>query len=158
MSAGLYRPCVGIVLHNGQGGVFAGQRADMDTPAWQMPQGGIDPGETVEDAGFRELVEETGVGRDAVVLEAMTAKPLRYDFPADVLGKRFKEYVGQEQHWALMRSTDETAINIATAHPEFSDWAWFTPAEITAWIVPFKRPIYEAVFAEFASHLKELPR
>ena len=158
MTARRYRPCVGIVLHNGRGDVFTGQRAEMDAPAWQMPQGGIDPGESAQEAAFRELWEETSVGRDAAVMEAMTTEPLRYDFPADMLGKRFKEYVGQEQHWALMRSTDETAININTEHPEFSDWAWFTPAEVTAWIVPFKRPIYESVFAEFAPHLQRLPR
>ena len=78
-----YRPCAGGVLTNAQGLIFAGQRAGMDTPAWQMPQGGIDAGEDPIDAAFRELEEETGVRRDHVRLVAETSSWLSYDFPAD---------------------------------------------------------------------------
>ncbi|MEL6582629.1 MAG: RNA pyrophosphohydrolase [Pseudomonadota bacterium] len=149
-----YRPCVGIVLTNGRGEVFAGQRADMTAPAWQMPQGGIDPGETVEKAAYRELVEETSVPREAVTWLAQTQNPYRYDFPPEVLGKRFKKYRGQEQHWVLLRlNGPETTIELETEHPEFSEWTWMSPADVVESIVAFKRPIYEAVLAEFSSHL-----
>jgi putative (di)nucleoside polyphosphate hydrolase len=83
-----YRPCVGVVLTDGRGRVFAGQRADMDTPAWQMPQGGIDKGETPVEAGLRELREETGVRKRHVTVLGETAEWLPYDLPAEVLPYR----------------------------------------------------------------------
>jgi putative (di)nucleoside polyphosphate hydrolase len=150
-----YRPCVGVVLMNGDGQVFVGQRADMDSPAWQMPQGGIDKGETALDAALRELWEETGLASETVEVIAQTDEPLRYDLPKDAMGIAFKgKYRGQAQDWVLMRLTaGDDAINIATEHPEFSAWEWVAPSEAVARIVPFKRPIYERVMAAFAGHL-----
>lgn len=150
-----YRACVGVVLINAAGLIFAGQRADMDTPAWQMPQGGIDPGETALQAALRELIEETGVPADAVEVIAQTANPVRYDLPRDAMGIAFKgRYRGQAQDWVLMRLiAGDNVVNIATDHPEFSAWDWLSSADVVNRIVPFKRPIYEQVLTEFAGHL-----
>ena len=144
-----YRPCVGVVLTDGQGRVFAGQRADMDTPAWQMPQGGIDKGETPVEAALRELREETGVRKRDVTVLAETADWLPYDLPAPVLPYRGK-YRGQTQKWVLLRlDAGDEVIDLAHHDVEFSDWRWMTGAELMAAIVDFKRPIYAAVLTEF---------
>ncbi len=147
-----YRPCVGVMLANPAGHVFVGQRRDSDEPAWQMPQGGIDPGETPLEAGLRELREETGVTRDLVDILGETAGWHRYDLPDHLRGRvwggRFR---GQEQKWLLLRFLGRDAqIDIATEHPEFSRWRWLPPEALAAHIVAFKRPVYEAVLAEFA--------
>jgi putative (di)nucleoside polyphosphate hydrolase len=150
-----YRPCVGVVVVNPAGRVFAGQRIDNPGPAWQMPQGGIDPGEELESAALRELGEETGIPPEAVEVVAATRDWLRYDLPADLVpriwGGRFR---GQKQRWFLLRfGGPDSLIDIATRDPEFSRWAWMAPDELIGTIVPFKRPIYEAVFREFRAHL-----
>lgn len=151
MSDKPYRPCVGVVLTNGLGGVFAGQRADCVEPAWQMPQGGIDEGESVTQAAFRELREETGVQPEHVTLLGETRDWHAYDFPADMGKKRFaQKFRGQTQKWVLMRlEADASVINLAYEDVEFSDWRWMNAAELLDLIVAFKRPIYEAVLAEF---------
>ena len=146
-----YRPCVGVVLTHADGRIFAGQRADMDSPAWQMPQGGIDDGETPLQAAYRELQEETGVGRDAVRLVAETADWHHYDLPIDVVPNRWKgKYRGQAQKWVQFTLTaPDSTIDLAHKDVEFSNWRWMTGAELLGLIVPFKRPIYQAVLAEF---------
>ena len=146
-----YRPCVGVVLINADGKVFAGQRADMDNPAWQMPQGGVDAGEDTLAAAKRELLEETGVHEKDITLLRQTADWLRYDLPLDVIPKRWGgKYRGQKQHWFLMRlDRPDSCINIAYHDIEFSDWRWMQASDLLDHIVEFKRPLYEAVFAEF---------
>ncbi len=146
-----YRPCVGIMLVNAQGRVFTGTRVDRDTLAWQMPQGGIDPGETPQVAALRELEEETGVTPDLVTLETMTDTPIPYDLPHDIVPKIWKgRFRGQAQYWALIRFHGaDTDINIATKHPEFSQWRWSDPADLVPNIVPFKRDVYAKVMEQF---------
>ena len=150
-----YRPCVGIVLANPAGQVFAGQRIDSEVPAWQMPQGGIDKGEEALDAALRELREETGVPRDLVRVEAQTPDWVYYDLPGHLLGKVWKgRFRGQKQRWFLMRflGTDDDIV-IETEHPEFSEWAWIAPDELVEAIVPFKRDVYRQVMATFRARL-----
>lgn len=150
-----YRPCVGVVLINDQGLVFAGQRIDSVSPAWQMPQGGIDEGETPRDAAFRELWEETGVTRDLVEPLAKTDGWVTYDLPEELLGKVWGgKFRGQKQKWFLFRFKGQDGdIRIATEHPEFSTWRWITADEMLDSIVPFKRAVYQQVIASFRAYL-----
>ena len=153
-----YRPCAGAVLINRAGLVFAGRRAGLpadDATAWQMPQGGIDPGEHALQAAIRELGEETGLPSDAVEVVAETADWVYYDLPDELVGKIWKgKYGGQRQKWVLMRFTGrDDQIDIATEHPEFAKWAWMRADDLMAAIVPFKRALYTEIFAEFSDHL-----
>ena len=151
-----YRPAVGVMLLNADNRVFVGQRLDNALDAWQMPQGGTDPGERAEEAALRELEEETGIARDLVQIVAQARCELDYDLPPDLAGKvwggRFR---GQRQTWFLCRflGRDED-VHIDTAEPEFRAWKWADPAELPAMIVPFKQDLYRAVLAEFAEHLR----
>lgn len=154
--AGLpYRPCAGVMLLNGAGQVFVGQRLDSTLEAWQMPQGGIDPGEDPLDAAYRELWEETGVARADVELVAAAHEELQYDLPDELIGKVWKgKWRGQRQRWFLFRLTaGDAAIDIATAEPEFRAWRWIDPAELPQVIVPFKRDLYIRLLELFAPQL-----
>ncbi len=145
-----YRPCVGIMLQNANGLIFVGER--IDTPeAWQMPQGGIDEGETPKEAALRELEEEIGVTPNDITVLRQTPNWVTYDLPDHLLGKVWGgKYKGQKQHWFLMRlNAEDSAINIETTHPEFSHWKWTTAEALIAEIVPFKKAVYEQV----VSHL-----
>ncbi len=150
-----YRSNAGIVLVNGDGRVFAGQRIDALNDAWQMPQGGIDKGETPRDAALRELTEETGVTPDLVTIEAETDGWVTYDLPPELLHKLWKgRYRGQQQKWFLMRfHGSDDQVNIALKHPEFSQWTWMEPDELMTRIVPFKQHVYAAVFDQFKGRL-----
>ena len=150
-----YRPCVGVMLANADGRVFVGQRIDQDATAWQMPQGGIDPGEAPRDAALRELWEETGVPADLVTVEAETSGWIPYELPHDLVPRIWKgRYKGQEQKWFLLRFHGrDSDVNIETEHPEFSKWQWLAPDQLIANIVPFKRVVYEQVMAEFGNKI-----
>ena len=146
-----YRPCVGIVLVNGAGMIFAAQRLDSEMAAWQMPQGGVDDGETPSEAALRELWEETGVTQELVSVEAETQDWLPYELPHHLVPRLWKgQFRGQRQRWFLMRFHGrDDQINIETEHPEFSEWTWIDPDELIAKIVPFKRDVYSKVMSEF---------
>ena len=152
-----YRPCVGVVLINAEGRIFAGQRLDSTLDAWQMPQGGIDDGEKPREAALRELWEETGVTADLVEFIAKTEDWVTYDLPPELLGKVWGgKFRGQRQKWFLYRFLGrDDQVNIATQHPEFGRWRWIGAEEMVASIVPFKRKVYEEVVAAFRGHLAD---
>lgn len=146
-----YRMGAGVVLINPDGLVFAGQRIDNPGPAWQMPQGGIDKGETPREAALRELTEETGVSADLVEVMAETPDWITYELPPEILGKIWKgKYGGQKQKWFALRFLgSDSAVQIETEHPEFERWQWMRAADLIDGIVPFKRALYVQVFADF---------
>ncbi len=158
---GLYRPCVGIMLLNAEGLVFIGKRrpkrnGDSAGAAhlWQMPQGGIDPGEDPYAAALRELAEETGV----TSVEKLAEAPdwYCYDLPVDSSRRSWRgRYKGQRQRWFALRHTGpESEINVVAPpggfKPEFESWRWARMDELAALIIPFKRSVYERVVADFA--------
>ncbi|MES2817320.1 MAG: RNA pyrophosphohydrolase [Pseudomonadota bacterium] len=150
-----YRPCVGVVLIDARGMVFAGQRIDSPSPAWQMPQGGIDDGEKPREAAYRELWEETGVTRDKVEFVAKTHGWVTYDLPPELLVKVWGgKFRGQRQKWFLFRfKGTDSDIKIASEHPEFSTWRWILADEMAESIVPFKRAVYDQVIRSFRAYL-----
>ncbi|HEX7776539.1 MAG TPA: RNA pyrophosphohydrolase [Parvibaculum sp.] len=149
-----YRPCVGVALFSKDGLVWVGNRiqaVDLGAHTWQMPQGGIDKGETPREAAFRELKEETGVDKAEIIGEIDDW--LTYDLPPELVGHALKgKYRGQKQRWFAMRflGHDRDVDIAADAHQEFSEWAWVPIAELTKLVVPFKHAIYERVARDFA--------
>ncbi|MEI6557864.1 MAG: RNA pyrophosphohydrolase [Rhodospirillaceae bacterium] len=142
-----YRPCVGILLFNTEGLVFVGERGDSPG-AWQMPQGGIDSGETPARAALRELKEE--IGTDHAELVAETLGWVRYDLPDHLIGAVWHgRWRGQEQKWFAARFLGlDREITVATDHAEFTAWRWVPPEQLVSLVVPFKRDVYRAVVAE----------
>jgi putative (di)nucleoside polyphosphate hydrolase len=151
-----YRPCVGLMLINRAGLVFVAQRREQLVEAWQMPQGGVDPGEDPQAAAFRELEEEIGTANAEMI--AQSARWLTYDLPEHLVGKVWGgRYRGQTMKWFLLRFLGEDSdINLETAHPEFSQWRWAGLDEIADLIVPFKRALYDQVVAEFGALVRPL--
>jgi putative (di)nucleoside polyphosphate hydrolase len=145
-----YRSCAGMMVINKDNNVFVGRRLDMVSQFWQMPQGGIDPGELPLEAAHRELLEE--IGTQNVELLHSLEEWVKYDLPPDLIGKVWKgKYKGQQQKWFLFRFLGEDAdINIVTEHAEFAEWKWSHPKNLAAEIVPFKRDIYETIVTKFS--------
>ena len=148
-----YRPCVGIMLINSNNQIFAGQRIDNHLEAWQMPQGGIDEGEDVETACFREMKEEIGTDKASII--AIHPEWLNYDIPEILADKLWdRKYRGQTQKWVALKFTGaDSDINIKTHIPEFSKWKWISPQQLTSLAAPFKREVYENVLNVFKPYL-----
>ncbi len=162
-----YRPCVGIALFNRDGAVFVGRRGDDPDQGegsggwWQMPQGGIDPGESPADAVARELMEETAVRSASIVAEAPDW--IRYDLPPHLIGRAWGgRYRGQTQKWFALRFEGDDS-EIDPLHPpgghdpEFVEWRWEQLDRLPGLIVPFKRGVYDQVVGVFAD-MPELVR
>lgn len=149
------------MLLNREGRAFVGRRRRESGPehvadgyAWQMPQGGIDPGEEPFEAALRELFEETGVRSATLMAEAPDW--YTYDLPAVVAGRAWKgRYRGQMQRWFAFRFTGlDREIDIGHPgggrhRPEFDEWRWERVDALPDLIIPFKRPVYEKVVAAF---------
>ena len=148
-----YRPCVGIFLINNAKKVFSGRRIDSRAEAWQMPQGGIDPGETTIDACMREMGEEIGTSSADFLCEHN--QWLYYNIPQPLADQLWHgQYKGQRQKWMALRFTGEdTDIDIDTAIPEFCEWQWLAPTELVNLAVPFKRDVYDKVLNAFKSFI-----
>ena len=153
----LYRPCVGIMLVNRDGRVFVGKRLDnKEGDWWQMPQGGVDPGEDPDDAVLRELHEETGARPEHLEIVGRLEQELFYELPTQLRGKLWGgKYVGQRQTWYLIRfAGSDSDIDLeAHKHPEFCEWKWVEPDLLPELIVPFKRNVYQAVVDGFRNQI-----
>ncbi|WP_417309497.1 RNA pyrophosphohydrolase [Devosia sp.] len=158
-----YRDCVGVTLFNARGEVFIARRIPEDDPEdssemgspWQMPQGGMDKGETPLDTAYRELFEETSVRSVSLLAEAPDW--IHYDLPDEALGIALHgKYRGQRQRWFAFRfDGDESEIDVLKPaggkyKAEFDAWRWEQLAALPELVVPFKRAAYEQVVAAFA--------
>lgn len=154
-----YRPNVGIVLLNGSNEVFWGKRVGQHS--WQFPQGGIQHGESPEEAMYRELHEEVGLLPEHVQIIGRTRDWLRYDVPEEFLRRQTASrmqrasYRGQKQIWFLLRliGQDSDIQLRATDHPEFDAWRWHPYWIELATVVDFKREVYELALSELARFL-----
>ena len=154
-SCGPYRPCVGIMLYNSEGKVFTGKRIDYNSSAWQMPQGGIEPGEVAKKAAIRELFEETNISEDYIEFVHQIDEWLFYDIPRDMVSKFWNgKFKGQKQKWFLFKFVgSDVDVNIVTKNPEFSAWKWTSLESLVEEIVPFKKEIYKIVLEKFKQYL-----
>ena len=145
----LYRPNVAMIIVSNnypeKKEIFIAQRNDL-LDIWQFPQGGIDKGEEVEDALFRELEEEIGTSKAKIVAEY--PEWISYDFP-EKIAKKMKPYKGQTQRYFLMKLKKSAKINLDTAHPEFSDYKFVSVDDLLNHTAHFKKPIYETVINYF---------
>lgn len=149
-----FRLGVGIILYNQDKQVFVGQRIDTAEEAWQMPQGGIDEGEDIEAAAYRELYEETGISKEKVGQVFSHESWFTYMLPTELAEKLWDgKYIGQKQKWFAMEFKGSDAdINLnASQHPEFNSWKWVSLHQVPDLIIPFKKELYKNIVKEFQS-------
>jgi putative (di)nucleoside polyphosphate hydrolase len=152
-----YRANVGIILCNPQGKLFWARRIGQQ--AWQFPQGGIRHDESPEQALYRELSEEIGLGREDVELLGSTRHWLRYRLPRELIRYHHQPVcIGQKQRWFLLQLlTNDSKVSLDTSeHPEFDRWRWVTSAEPVREVVPFKRQVYKRALEELGPLLKKV--
>ncbi len=146
-----YRPNVAMIILSSnyphEKKIFIAQRNDI-AGIWQFPQGGIDKGEEVKEALFRELEEEIGT-RDVEII-AEYPEWISYDFPPKI-AKKMKPYKGQKQRYFLLKINDENAIRLDTKHPEFDEYKFVDVNDVLNYTVHFKKPVYETVLKYFKS-------
>lgn len=147
-----FRPCVGIMLLNAEGKVFVGARNDIAGDHWQMPQGGIDEGETPAAAALRELEEEVGTAKAEIIAEY--GDWIHYRLPDELSRSAWKgRYQGQKQRWFVLRFLGEDSdIDIETEHPEFKAWKWADLEDLPEMTIDFKR----ATYAELRDAFRDL--
>jgi len=143
-----YRNGVGIVVLNSENKVFVAKRIDNPKNFWQMPQGGVDEGEDLLNAAYRELKEETSIFNVKLIKEIEDWT--QYDLPSKLIGIIWKgRYKGQKQKWFIFKFLgNDTEINIKTKNPEFLDWKWIEIGKITEIVVDFKKEVYQKVEKE----------
>lgn len=144
-----YRPNVGLMLIGPGRQIFVGRRLNQPD-SWQMPQGGVDKGETPVEAAFRELGEEVGTAKALLLRESR--EWITYDVPVAMHPPHWKgRWRGQAQKWFALGFTGQDSDIDLTAHEqEFDAWRWARASELTSLIVPWKRAVYEIVLREFA--------
>ena len=149
-----YRPCVGLMIFNKYGLVFSGQRLDNPNDKWQLPQGGIDEGENPIQAAFRELEEETSITSADFVAEYPDW--IKYDVPKNLANNLWDgKYRGQTQKWLLFHFLgNDNEININTKAPEFKNWSWMEPNELSKKAIYFKKQVYEEINKIFLPVIK----
>ena len=146
---GSYRPNVAMIIVSNnypeKKEIFIAQRNDL-LDIWQFPQGGIDKGEEVQEALFRELEEEIGTNKAKIIAEY--PEWISYDFP-EKIAKKMKPYKGQTQRYFLMKLKKNAVIKLDTKHPEFIDHKFVSVDDLLSHTAHFKKPIYETVVNYF---------
>ena len=145
---------VGAVVLNEKNNVFVGKRIDNPINKWQMPQGGVDNGENLEQAMRRELEEETSIKNIKILKEI--DKWFEYELPSNLLGKIWKgKFRGQKQKWFIIRFLgNEKEINLKTRNPEFNQWKWIKIEDLPNVIVDFKKEVYKNLRIEIKNYIK----
>ena len=151
-----YRFGVGAVILNKECKVFVAKRLDSKLDVWQMPQGGMNIGETPSTAIMREIKEEIGTDRCEIVFES--DKWYSYDIPQKITKRLWSgQYKGQKQKWFLAKFFGHNNdININTLIPEFCEWRWVELDDLLSIVIPFKRKLYKSIINEFYCEIKKL--
>ncbi len=151
-----YRKSVGIILVNKDNKVFMGKRFDSSTEAWQLPQGGVEDGEPLQDAAWREMKEEIGTANAKLLHES--DKWYHYDLPESIYQNLWNgRYIGQRQKWFVFQFLgDDSEINIATEVPEFKEWNWVDFSILPSLIVDFKQDLYKQLVQDLEPILKNI--